>query len=102
MKGATSCGPRACVTMSATASTAACATSVQAREPAMTNAVTRGGMYCDPIPTAIASSTARDQRRGLAPAREEPVIISQATSNVSERKKIQAKQTTWKVTSRRQ
>ena len=31
-----------------------------------------------------------------------PVIISQATSNVSDRKKIQAKQTTWKVSRRRQ
>ena len=103
MKGATSCGPSACVTISATASTAACATTFSrekaarivrgtARRQVLRADADRDGQQHRPVTSGEAS-----------PQRvKSPVIICQATSKVSDRKKIQAKQTTWKVASRRQ
>ena len=45
---------------------------------------------------------AGDEGRGWPQRVKRPVIMSQATPNVSDRKKIHAKQTTWNVTRRRQ
>ena len=67
----------------------------------MTSRGIRAGRYCEPIPTAIASRTPPVTSGDASPQRvKRPVIISQASSNESARKKIQAKQTKWNVRSR--
>ena len=66
--------------------------------------ITRGsrrGRYCEPIPTAIAARTPHvTSGDGSPQAVKSRTMRSQASAKESERKKIQAKQTTWKVTKR--
>ena len=73
MNGATPSGPRALVSMSANARTAACPRSGSREKRAIASCGTRRGTSCEPMPTRIASSTpAGHERRALTPSREEP------------------------------
>src|SRR5215471_10028431 len=57
MKGATPSGPIAFASRRPKARTTACAGIGSREKRAMTSSGKRGGRYCEPMPTAIASST---------------------------------------------
>ena len=73
----------------------------EAREPGHDRSGKRRGRYCEPIPTAIAARTPPvTSGDGSPQAVKSRAMRSHASANESERKKIHAKQTTWKVTKR--
>ena len=101
MNGATPSGPMAWVARRTTERTMACAGTGRREKRAMRTSGSLRGRYCEPTPTAIASSTPGVTNADCSPhAVKSRTMTSQASEKESERKKIQAKQTIWKVRKR--